>query len=181
MAVPLPVVGIGNVTVVEGNSGTGTARFAVTLSDVSATDVTVQYATAPGTATDRTTTRRRRERQRSSPGTTTATIDVPIVGDTTAEGNETYAVNLSAPTSATIGTASATGTILEDDPTTGLNVGIGNASRGRGQQLNAPSQVPVTLSDPSGSDVSVDYATRRDGNRRHRLHFCIGHPHDSGR
>ena len=92
-------------------------------------------------------------------GTTTATIDVPIVGDTTAEGNETFAVNLSAPTGATIGTASATGTILEDDPPTGLTVGIGNASVVEGNSATRQVSVPVTLSDPSGSDVSVDYAT----------------------
>jgi len=158
-AAPLPVIGIGAVGVVEGNSGTGTARFAVTLSDVSATDATAHYATAPGTATSTTDYTDVSGTVTIVAGTTTASIDVPIVGDTATEGNETFVVNLSAPTGATIGTASATGTILDDDPSTGPIVGIGNASVVEGNSATRQMSVPVTLSDPSGSDVSVDYAT----------------------
>ena len=48
-------------------------------------------------------------------GTTTATITVTINGDTTVEPNETFLVNLSAPSNATLARTSATVTILNDD------------------------------------------------------------------
>src|SRR5207237_1521040 len=48
---PLPSLSINNVTVTEGNSGTTNANFTVTLSAASGKTVTVNYATADGTAT----------------------------------------------------------------------------------------------------------------------------------
>ena len=49
-------------------------------------------------------------------GQQTATITLPIAGDTVVEPNESFTVTLSAPTGgATIGTAAATGTIVNDD------------------------------------------------------------------
>src|SRR5207253_3008297 len=50
-----------------------------------------------------------------APGTTTQTFNVPILGDTLVEGSETFTINLSKPTNAAIGSASATATILDDD------------------------------------------------------------------
>ena len=46
-----PTLTIGDVTVAEGNAGTTTAMFTVTLSAASGQTVTVNYATANGTAT----------------------------------------------------------------------------------------------------------------------------------
>ena len=45
-----PAISIGDVTVAEGNSGTANAIFTVTLSAASGRTVTVDYATANGTA-----------------------------------------------------------------------------------------------------------------------------------
>ena len=47
---PLPALAIGDVSVTEGDSGTANATFTVTLSTVSGRTVTVDYATANGTA-----------------------------------------------------------------------------------------------------------------------------------
>src|SRR5256885_12852996 len=47
---PTPSLSINNVTVTEGNSGTTNANFTVTLSAASSKTVTVNYATADGTA-----------------------------------------------------------------------------------------------------------------------------------
>src|SRR5439155_20482728 len=47
---PLPSLSINNVTVTEGNSGTTSANFTMTLSPASGKTVTVNYATADGTA-----------------------------------------------------------------------------------------------------------------------------------
>ncbi|MDQ1480111.1 MAG: hypothetical protein QOI44_972, partial [Actinomycetota bacterium] len=159
MAAPLPVVSIGSLAAIEGNSGTGSARFSVTLSQIAGTNVTVHYATTAGTAIAPDDYTPVSGTATIVAGTTTATIDVPIVGDTIEEANETFVVQLSTPTGATIGTASATGTILDDDPSTGLTVAIGNASAIEGNADARQISLAVTLSDVSASDVSVDYAT----------------------
>src|SRR6185369_13991317 len=49
---PLPSLSVGDVSVTEGNSGLTDAVFPVTLSAASGQTVTVNYATADGTATD---------------------------------------------------------------------------------------------------------------------------------
>src|SRR5262249_30021064 len=48
-------------------------------------------------------------------GEVSKTITVNVAGDSTVEANEGFAVTLSNPTGATITTASATGTIINDD------------------------------------------------------------------
>jgi len=50
-----------------------------------------------------------------APGETQKTVTVTVTGDTTYEPNETFAVNLSAPTNAVLGTAQGLGTIQNDD------------------------------------------------------------------
>ena len=49
-------------------------------------------------------------------GQTSATITVAVTGDRLAEPNETFAVNLSAPTNATIADGQGVGTILDNEP-----------------------------------------------------------------
>jgi subtilisin-like proprotein convertase family protein len=51
-------------------------------------------------------------------GSSSQTIAVTANADATDEPNEVFTITLSAPTNATIGTATATGTILDDDPFT---------------------------------------------------------------
>ena len=48
---PMPGLSVNDVSVTEGNSGTTTANFTVTLSAAATSTVTVSYATANGTAT----------------------------------------------------------------------------------------------------------------------------------
>lgn len=108
----LPTLSIANSSLTEGNSGTSTMNFTVTLSQ-SAT-ATVNYATSDGTATagsDYTAT----SGTLSFNNETSKTIPVPIIGDTAVENNETFIVTLSNPSGATISTATATGSILNDD------------------------------------------------------------------
>jgi hypothetical protein len=54
-------------------------------------------------------------------GQTTRTITVPVNGDRLAEPNETFVVNLSAPTNATINDGQGIGTILDDEPRISIN------------------------------------------------------------
>ena len=67
-------------------------------------------------------------------GETSKTITVNVAGDTTVEANEGFTSRCRTPAGTTIGTAAATGTILNDDALASqLSIAAGNASRGRGQ------------------------------------------------
>ena len=74
------------------------AAFTVTLSAASGQTVTVNYATANGTARGAgATTPRRRGTLTFAAGIDDADHHVPVVGDTLDEANETFVVNLTAP------------------------------------------------------------------------------------
>src|SRR5205085_10007015 len=112
-----PTISIGDASVTEGNSGTTQLVFTATLSGRSVHTATVAYATADGTAqapTDYTAASGTLSFPR---GVTTQTVSVSVNGDTEGEDDETLTVQLSAPTDAVIGTATGTGTIVDDDCT----------------------------------------------------------------
>lgn len=115
---------INSVSINEGNSGTTPFVFTVTLSPASASTVTVNYAIADGTATAGTDYVATSGTLTFNPGQTTQQITVNVTGDTSVEANETFFVNLSAATNATINNGQGTGTILNDDvaPTIPANI-----------------------------------------------------------
>jgi hypothetical protein len=153
----LPSLTIDDVQVTEGNGGTTSAVFTVRLSAASGQAVTVDYATADGTATtpaDYTTT----AAAISFPaGTTTRTITVQVIGDLLDEANETFLVRLSSPAHALLGDAQATGTILDDDPMPVLT--IGDVSLAEGEAGTTAAAFSLSLSAPSGRVVRVVAAT----------------------
>ncbi|MFM8597821.1 MAG: glycosyl hydrolase family 18 protein, partial [Mycobacterium sp.] len=102
----------------EGNSGSSTARFTVSLSKAATTTVTVGYATANGTATAGQDYTAASGTVSFAPGVVSQQISVNVTGDTTVEPTETFTVTLTNPTGATLATATATGTITNDDTTT---------------------------------------------------------------
>ncbi len=152
-----PQLTIGNRTVAEGDSGAVTAAFTVTLSLASASTVTISYATANGSAlagSDYTATS---GLLTFTPGATSRTINVPVLGDTLDEANETFTVLLSAPTNATLGTPSqGTGTITDNDAAPSLRVNDVSVTEGNGPVTTT---FTVTLSAVSGRTVTVNYAT----------------------
>lgn len=110
-------VSISDAQIQEGNTGTQALWFTVTLSNAIQVPVTVSYATADGTATTANGDYVATSGTVSfSPGDPLSkTFAVTINGDTSLESNETFAVNLSNATGATISRAGATGTIINDD------------------------------------------------------------------
>ncbi len=155
-----PPVGIGITggSVVEGNAGTAPLSFTVTLSAAASTTVTVAYATAGGSAAAGTDFVAQSGTLSFAPGETTKTVAVDVIGDTAFESNETFTVVLSgASSNATIQTASATGTITNDDaqpaPPT---LAISSVSALESAGVFA---FTVTLSAPSTSSVSVRFGT----------------------
>lgn len=111
----LPTLSIAGVTVTEGNSGSTNAAFLVTLSAASTSAVTVNYSTANGTATAGSDYTAASGALTFAPGETQKTVTVAVVGDTATESTETYTVGLASASGATIATASATGTIIDND------------------------------------------------------------------
>ncbi|ADI29102.1 retention module-containing protein [Methylotenera versatilis] len=110
-----PTISINDVSAYE---NVGTRVFTVTLSNASYQTVTVNYATSNGTATtgnsDYTATS---GTLTFAPGETTKTITVTVINDAVNEADETFNVNLSAATNATISDNLGVGTILNDDAT----------------------------------------------------------------
>ncbi|MEY2876383.1 MAG: hypothetical protein RLZZ373_3754, partial [Pseudomonadota bacterium] len=97
------------------NEGTGIATFTVTLSGPAATPVTVNYATADGSATNGTDYTAKSGSLTFAPGEVTKTITVPIAEDLVYEGPETFTVNLSSPSAnAIIADGLGLGTIKDD-------------------------------------------------------------------
>lgn len=112
-----PVIGVAGSTVTEGDSGSSSLVFAVTMDKPASGDVSVNYKTNDGTATaadndylpvDDVLT--------IVTGLTTAEVAITVWGDLNAENNESFTLALSNPTSnVAIGQSSATGTILDDE------------------------------------------------------------------
>ena len=156
----VPTVSIANATVNEGNSGTSIASFAVSLSKAAAKTVTVGYSTANGTATAGQDFTAASGTLTFAPGVVSQTVKVAVTGDTAVEPTETFTVKLASPSGATLGTATATGTITNDDvAVTAPTVSIANATVTEGNAGTTPASFAVTLSKPSTATVTVGYST----------------------
>ncbi len=110
-----PALSISDTTVIEGDLGSVSTVFTVTLSTAGVEAATVNFSTADGTAlapADYTTAT---GSVTFPPGVTQQTITIPVVGDVVVEGNETLSVNLSNPVNATIADGQGQGLIIDDD------------------------------------------------------------------
>lgn len=152
----LPKLSVSNVTVAEGNSGTRAARFTVTLSAAATKSVTVRYATADGTAKAGSDYTAASGTLTFSAGQTSKTVSVSVRGDTAYEPNETFKLALSAPAGATLGTATGTGTITNDDPAPPNRAPVAAADAARTTPGSAVAvAVLANDSDPDGDTLSV--------------------------
>ncbi|QJB28666.1 Calx-beta domain-containing protein [Limnospira fusiformis] len=153
----VPQITIADTQVKEGDRGQTNARFVVTLDNPSPERVTVNYATADGTATVRDRDYRRTTgRLVFQPGQTRQFINVPVFGDTKVEPDETFTVNLSNPQNAELGRRRATGTILNDDFP---QISIRDTEITEGDRGQTNARFVVTLDNPSPERVTVNYAT----------------------
>jgi len=109
---------VNNASTVEG----GNVVFSVTLSQSSAAPISVNYATAPGTATSGADYAPASGVLTFAPGETSKQVAVSTIDDLIVEGTETFTLNLSNAISATILTASGTGTIFDNDTANTITV-----------------------------------------------------------
>ncbi|MCU1449064.1 MAG: endoglucanase [Acidimicrobiales bacterium] len=154
----VPTLIISDVTLAEGNSGTTNFVFTVALSPPSTQAVTVDYATADGSARAPSDYAAGTGTLTFNPGDTSKPITVPVNGDTFAEPNETFAVNLSNPNNAAIGDAQGVGAITNDDGTA-PSLSINDVTHNEGNSGTTNYVFTVTLSAANPQAVTVDFAT----------------------
>ncbi len=120
---PLPSISIDDVTVVEGNSGTALFSFTISLNTASGQNISVNYATADGTATAPADYTANSGTLVFAPGQTSNTLIIQANGEVVPEANETFFVNLSGAVNATIADNQGVGTITNDDVPVTVNPG----------------------------------------------------------
>jgi hypothetical protein len=152
---------INDVTLTEGNSGTTNAVFTVSLSSAASTVVSVDYATANGTATAGTDyTALPTTTLTFNPGETSKTITVAINGDNQVESDETFFVNLSNlqtnGSNVTLADNQGQGTITNDDS---ASIAITDVTITEGNSGTTNAVFTVTLSNQVDTAVTVNYAT----------------------
>lgn len=147
-------ISIDDVSIVEGNSGTKTASFTVSLSAPSSLTTTVLVNTADNTATtaDSDYVAISNQLVTFNPGQTSKTISVTINGDATAEQHESFFVNLTSPTNATIGDGQGIGTIQDDDS---LAVSIDDVTITEGNSGTKSAVFTLTLNAVSALTTTV--------------------------
>jgi len=109
-----PMVDISGADLVVPES-VGQASVELNLSAASGFEVTVNYATADGTATAPDDYGAVSGTASIAAGATVTTVPIPIVGDALVEDDETFSLELSNPTNGVLMTPSATVTIQDDD------------------------------------------------------------------
>ncbi|MFO0902264.1 MAG: Calx-beta domain-containing protein [Pirellulales bacterium] len=160
----------------EGASGSTAFTFTVTRSGDASGTTTVNYAVAgsgssPASASDFVGGAYPTGALTFAPGELSQTITVDVQGDTTNEGNETFSVGLSNPSSGTsIVTGAATGTILNDDapppaPTLAIAAADANKAEGTGTSPT-PFVFTVTRAGSTAAAASVRYTVSGTGNRK---------------
>jgi hypothetical protein len=156
----MPSLSLDDVTVTEGNAGTTTATFTVSLSSApQGSDVTFDIATSNGSATTSNNdyVAKSLMSQVIPAGETTYTFTVTINGDTNVEPDENFFVNVTSVVGASVADGQGAGTIQNDDlPLLSIN----DVSMNEGNSGTATFTFTVSLSAPAPNTVTLDIATQ---------------------
>jgi uncharacterized repeat protein (TIGR01451 family) len=112
---PVPAVSIADAAIAEGNSGTATMVFGVTLANPSSSTVQITCTTSNGTALSGSDYASTTSTLTFPAGTTNQNFNVVVFGDVNGEVDQTLVVKLSSPVNCGIDRGTAVGTILNDD------------------------------------------------------------------
>jgi uncharacterized repeat protein (TIGR01451 family) len=112
---PAAMISVSDASVTEGNSGTATMTFTVSLDSAAVAPISVDYATTDGTATAPTDYTAAAGTVTFSAGDLTKTVGITVNGDTTVEPDETLYHDLSNAVNASILDGRGVGTIVNDD------------------------------------------------------------------
>ena len=152
----------------EGDSGSAALEFTVTLKSDATGTVTVDWATADGTASAGRDYTAGNGTLTFNAGDSAMTVSVPVTGDIVDEPDETFTVTLSNASGAPITDATGTGTIADDDaePTVTLELDTASIDENGGvsavtARLDRPSSEATTVTvsaSPVSPAVAGDYA-----------------------
>jgi hypothetical protein len=158
---------VGDASVVEGDSGDARKlRIPVTMSNPTTSAISVDYTVDAGSATvpddfdAKVGEAKTLTFKPTAAGVTPTTkfVTIKVVPDTAVEGDEDLTVTLGNPTGGyTIGRDTGTGTILDDDDTSGQAVAISGASACEGDTSAKGNRIgyQVSLRDPAATDTAV--------------------------
>lgn len=152
---PASVASIGDAIVAEGNAGTSSASFTVSLSPPAAGHVEVSWQTADGSASPS-------DYQPASgivsfeAGESAKAIAVGVLGDTTHEANESFSVEI-ASNDVEVADPRGIGTITNDDAPPSITISDVSLVEGTGGTSTAV--FVASLSAPSGLPATVDFFT----------------------
>lgn len=151
---------VGDATLVEGNEGTRYALVSVTLDAPSNKTVSVNYATADGTARAGSDYGAASGTLTFARGETVKTVAVPVYGDRSAEPDETFFVNLSGAQRARIADGQGVVTIRDDEPRLSVGDAAGTVVYAAdGTTAGTTLYFTVSLAAAYDQAVTVNYAT----------------------
>ncbi|MBI3654219.1 MAG: HYR domain-containing protein [Acidobacteria bacterium] len=155
-----PNLTINDVSLNEGNAGITSFTFTVSLSQpAGAGGVTFDIATADNTATQPSDyTQKTLTSQTIPSGSSTYSFTVLVNGDTTPEANETFFVNVTNVTGATVTDGQGQGTIVNDDSAPNLSINDVSLNEGNAGTTTFTFTVSLSSSAPAGG-VTFDIAT----------------------
>ena len=157
---PAVTVSVGDVSIAEGNGGTTTYSFQVSVnpqeSAILPNTVTVNFATADGTAVS-TGAKKDFTAQNGTltfvpGGDLTQTVSIVVEGDARLENSEQFFLNLLSATGAGIADNQGTATITNDDA---VRISIGDAALTEGNTSTSNMNFAVTLDGTSDVPVTV--------------------------
>lgn len=150
---------VSNPIVVEGDGGTRRAVFEVHISEALASDLTLNYRTANGSALAGKDYVAKTGAVTISAGATTATVAIDLVGDNSIELNEYFSLVFDPPDAIRNGHegSAGTATILDDDTGNGA-IPIIFAERAT-QTEGGTMRFRVVLSKATDDEVRIDYRT----------------------
>ena len=148
----LPMLSVLGATAAESD---GTVDFDLTLSAASGREVSVQIRTDDGTAVQGRDYGAVVGEVRFAAGETHRVVGVPVTDDTVDEADlETFTLTLSSPENATLATATATGSIRDDDVAPVVSAEDTTAAETDGEMVFS-----VVLTSRTENTVTVDYET----------------------
>jgi predicted extracellular nuclease len=159
-SIPSPNLTINDVSLNEGNAGTTSFTFTASLSAPAGPGgVTFDIATADGTAMQPGDyTQKSLTSQTIPAGSSTYSFTVLVNGDTTPETNETFFVNVTNVTGATVTDGQGQGTIVNDDAAPNLTINDVSLNEGNAGTTTFTFTVSLSAPAPAGG-VTFDIAT----------------------
>ena len=149
-----PEIATGDVVV---NEATSSTDFTVTLNNPSSRNVTVDFATADGAAVAGSDYQATSGTLTFEPGEVSKTVTVAVTEDNLDESDESFFLNLDNAANATINSPQAKATITDDDDAPLAT--IDGISVTEGDDGTTGAFFTVNLDNPSGQEISIDYAT----------------------